>query len=179
MCLPSDSPRGSDALVLFSFAGGIFRNDESTGTAHQRQSRLRAQPPRPRQKRFDTFRHPHAHRINAVRNESPHRRPTHSTLFDTPRPTESTLCETKPPAPRPARFDTVQHPAPNRINALRNEIPPHPPETTHPGPTSPFDTFRHPRPIESTPCETKVRSHRAVTQRVQVPLQEFSVCLDS
>jgi addiction module HigA family antidote len=28
-------------------------------------------------------------------------------------------------------------------------------------------------------CETKVRSHRAVTQRVQVPLQEFSVCLDS
>ena len=76
-------------------------------------------------------------------------------------------------------FDTFRHPAPNRINALRNEIPPHPPETTHPGPTSPFDTFRHPRPIESTPCETKVRSHRAVTQRVQVPLQEFSVCLDS
>jgi len=32
---------------------------------------------------------------------------------------------------------------------------------------------------DSTPCETNVRSHRAVTQRVQVPLQEFSVCLDS
>jgi hypothetical protein len=94
--------------------------------------------------RFDTLQHPAPDKINAFRNEiSPaptnpfdtfrhflkdrgrsakrNGSRTDSTYLDTQLPTQATPYETKSPAPT-NHFDTFRHPAPNEINAVRNEM---------------------------------------------------------